>query len=180
MRFGYGRVSNSDQDLALQQEALSAAGCDEIFLEKFSGTMAARPELDRLIRRLRRGDVVIVYRLDRLGRSLKNLVGLVEQLTELGVQLISLNEQIDTTTANGKLTLHLFATLAEFERNLISERTKAGLEAARKRGKTGGRPKALDEKKLRAAQAMLADPNLSRKDVAEQLGVSVSTLYRHV
>lgn len=180
MRFGYARVSTSDQELTAQLSALEAAGCDEILSEKISGTAAARPELDRLLDKLRPGDAVVVWRLDRLGRSLRHLVELVERLTSQGVELVSLNEQIDTSSANGKLMIHLFAMLAEFERNLISERTRSGLAVARARGRNGGRPKAMDDKKIRLARAMLQDPNVSKKEVAEQLGVSVSTLYRHL
>lgn len=180
MRFGYGRVSTLDQDLSAQCAALEAAGCDEILTEKVSGTATARPELNRLLDKVRAGDVVVVWRLDRLGRSLRHLVELVEQLNAQGVELVSLNEQIDTTSANGKLMIHLFAMLAEFERNLIAERTRTGLSIARARGRLGGRPKAMDDTKVRLAQAMLKDPNVSKKEVAAQFGVSVSTLYRHV
>lgn len=180
MKFGYARVSTAEQDLSMQISALEQAGCDEVLSEQASGTMTARPQLERLIDKLRPGDVIVVWRLDRLGRSLKHLVELIELFTEKEIELVSLNEQIDTTTATGKLMLHLFAMLAEFERNLISERTKAGLAAARARGRNGGRPKAMTDKQIRLARAMMKDPYVTKKEVAEQLGVSVSTLYRHV
>ena len=131
---GYARVSTTDQNAALQIDALTEAGCGRVFTDKASGSLANRPQLDRMLDHLRPGDVVVVWRLDRLGRSLKNLIALVEELKEKGVGLRSLSESIDTTTANGKLFFSIMGALAEFERELISERTMAGLEAARARG----------------------------------------------
>lgn len=180
MIFGYARVSTTDQDLTVQREALQAAGCDEILCEKISGTAAARPELARLLDKVRKGDRVVVWRLDRLGRSIRHLLELVEQFTAQGVELVSLHEQIDTTTANGRLLVHLFATLAEFERSLISERTRAGLASARARGRQGGRPKAVTDQQLKLARAMLSDGAVTVTEVAKHLGVSRSTLYRYL
>ena len=180
MKFGYARVSTTDQDLAAQVDALQAAGCDEILSEKISGTAAARPELARLLDKLRPGDTVVIYRLDRLGRSIRHLLELVELFQARGVELVSLQEQIDTTTATGRLLVHLFATLAEFERSLISERTKAGLAAARARGRKGGRPPALTPAQVKLAKAALADPSVTVSEVAKQFGVSRSTLYRYL
>ena len=138
MKIGYARVSTQDQNLDLQLDALKKADCEKVFTDKVSGAKKQRPGLDQMIRELRKGDVIVVWKLDRLGRSLKHLVELVEQLMEMGVGLQSLNDPIDTTTAQGKLIFNIFASLAEFERNIISERTKAGLEAARARGRLGG------------------------------------------
>src|SRR5665647_2832602 len=144
MLIGYARVSTRDQHLHLQQDALRAAGCEKIFLDEVSGTVASRPGLDKLKEQLRPGDTLVVWRLDRLGRSIRDLIDWVTRLEHEGVGFQSLQESIDTTTSNGKLVFHLFASLAEFERNLIGERTRAGLDAARARGRKGGRPKALD------------------------------------
>ncbi|MFI3246285.1 MAG: recombinase family protein [Ferrimonas sp.] len=180
MKFGYARVSTVEQDLSAQISALELAGCDEVLSEQASGTIAARPELNRLLDKLRGGDVVVVYRLDRLGRSLTHLVELINHFDANQIELVSLTEQIDTTTATGKLLVHLFAMLSEFERNLISERTKAGLAAARARGRKGGRPKTMDGKQVRLAKAMMQDPLVTKKDIAEQFGVSVSTIYRYL
>src|SRR5664279_770649 len=137
---GYARVSTDDQDASLQVDALKAAGCIKVFTDKASGALASRPQLDRMLDHLRPGDIVVVWRLDRLGRSLKNLIALVEDLAEKGVGFRSLTESIDTTTANGKLFFSIMGALAEFERDLVRERTMAGLEAARARGRVGGRP----------------------------------------
>lgn len=180
MRFGYARVSTSEQDLSSQLDALAAAGCDDVLSEKIGATAANRPELARLLDKLRPGDVVVVCRLDRLGRSLKHLLELVELFKARGVELVSLHEQIDTTTATGRMMFHLFAMLAEFERNLISERTKIGLSTARARGRKGGRPKALTDKQIIIAKAALKDDRTTIKEVAEQFGVSRSTLYRYL
>src|SRR5664280_2379752 len=137
---GYARVSTDDQNADLQKDALKKAGCIKVFTDKASGSLASRPQLDRMLDQLRPGDVVVVWRLDRLGRSLKNLIALVEGLAEREVGFRSLSESIDTTTANGKLFFSLMGALAEFERDLIRERTMAGLAAARARGRVGGRP----------------------------------------
>ncbi|MET4696924.1 recombinase family protein [Endozoicomonas lisbonensis] len=180
MKFGYARVSTADQELDLQLTALEKAGCDEILAEKVSGRAGARPELDRLLDKLRPGDSVVIWRLDRLGRSMKHLMELVERFTSQEIELISLHENIDTTTATGKMMLQFFAMLAEFERNLISERTKAGLAAARARGKKGGRKPALDANQIRLARSMLSDPGVSVIEVAEHFQISRSALYRNL
>jgi DNA invertase Pin-like site-specific DNA recombinase len=138
MKIGYARVSTQDQDLSLQLDALQAAGCGKIYKEKMTGSTRERPELQKLLDQLREGDVVVIWKLDRLARSLKDLVNLVNEIQEKGGALHSLNDQIDTTTPHGKFTFHVFAALAEFERDIIRERTKAGLTAARARA--GGRP----------------------------------------
>ena len=179
MRIGYARVSTDDQSLALQQDALSRAGCERIYREKASGARPERPELARLLETLRPGDTLVVWRLDRLGRSLKHLIETVERLDALGVGFQSLAETIDTTTGGGKLVFHLFAALAEFERTLIRERTRAGLDAARARGRQGGRPRALDESKRRMAQALRDDPKQSINAICRTLGISRTTFYRH-
>jgi DNA invertase Pin-like site-specific DNA recombinase len=180
MLIGYARVSTSDQETELQRVALAGAGCTQIFEEKASGAQRDRPELIAALRYARAGDTLVVWKLDRLARSLKQLIETVEGVEARGIAFRSLTENIDTTTNSGKLVFHLFASLAEFERGLIRERTMAGLASARARGRVGGRPKGLDGAGVAAAKAMLADPNLAVVDVAKRLGVSVATLYRHV
>jgi len=180
MLIGYARVSTDDQKLQLQRDALKAAGCGKLFREKVSGAAKTLPERARLLEFARDGDVVVVWKLDRLGRSLRDLIDVVNELGERGVGFRSLQESIDTTTAVGKFTFHVFAALAEFERDLIRERTAAGLEAARQRGTRLGRPPALTPEQVRMASVLMADPTLSAKQVAEQLGVHRSTLYRYL
>lgn len=180
LRIGYARVCTDDQNLDLQHDALKAAGCADIYSDKISGTKAQRPELDNALRALRRGDTLVVWRLDRLGGSLKHLVDLVIDLEKRGVALESLTESIDTKTATGRMVAQLFEVLAEFERNLISERTKAGIKAARARGRNGGRKQALSEKDLKELEILLSDPSVQVTDMAKRYGVSRTTLYRHV
>jgi DNA invertase Pin-like site-specific DNA recombinase len=180
MLVGYARVSTQDQNPALQLDALKAAGCEKLFVEKASGAQRDRPELSAALDYLRAGDNLVVWKLDRLARSLKQLIETVELLESRGIGLRSLTEAIDTTTAGGKLVFHVFGALAEFERSIIRERTKAGLDAARARGKKGGRPPALVAKDLAAAKAMLSDPEITMEDVAKRLKVAPSTLYRHM
>ncbi len=148
MLIGYARVSTHDQILDLQQDALYAAGCEKIFVDELSGAKAARPGLEQAMDSLREGDVLVVWRLDRLGRSLRNLLELVEQLKERKVGFRSIQESMDTSTSGGNLIFQVFGALAEFERNLIQDRTNAGLAAARARGRSGGRPKKLDQRQL--------------------------------
>lgn len=181
-RIGYARVSTDDQNLNLQLDALVGSGIPQadIYQEKMSGSRADRPELDHALKALRTGDVLVVWRLDRLGRSLADLVKIVADLETKGVGFESLTEKIDTTSAAGKLMLHVFAALAEFERNIIRERTKAGLVAARARGRKGGRKPSLTEKQVREIRALLRDPDIQATEVAKQYGVSRSTLYKHV
>lgn len=159
MLIGYARVSTSDQRLDLQQDALRGAGCERIFTDSVSGAKTERLGLTAVLDACRAGDILVVWKLDRLGRSLAHLVATVEDLAGRSVGFRSLQEQLDTTTAGGKLIFHLFASLAEFERDLIRERTHAGLTAARARGRNGGRPKGVDEKKRKAAVALKRDPS---------------------
>ncbi len=178
MFVGYARVSTSDQTLAPQEDELRNAGCERIFSDIESGSKAKRPGLDELLAQVRRGDSVTVVRLDRLGRSLVDLVETVQRLKSAGVGFRSLREQIDTTTAGGKLIFHIFASLAEFERALILERTHAGLASARARGKFGGRPPKDDRQRARMAASLLADPTNTVVDVCRLLNVSRATAYR--
>jgi DNA invertase Pin-like site-specific DNA recombinase len=180
MQVGYARVSTQDQNPELQLDALKAVGCEKIFEEKASGARRDRPELMAGLDYLRKGDTLVVWKLDRLARSLKQLIETIEMLEQRGIGFRSLTESIDTTTSGGRLIFHIFAALAEFERNIIRDRTTAGLDAARARGRVGGRPKALSEADLAAARALLADPAITTKQIAERLGVSLSTLYKHI
>lgn len=179
IRIGYARVSTDDQMLDLQLDALTTSGCDTVYKETASGKSAVRPELAQCLKALRTGDVLVVWRLDRLGRSLSDLVRIVSELEQRGIGFESLTEKIDTTSAAGKLTFHVFAALAEFERNMIRERTKAGLDAARARGRTGGRKPALSDKQVREVKALMADPQIHVSDVAKKYGVSRTTLYKY-
>ncbi len=178
MRIGYARVSTEDQKLHLQRDALAAAGCDHIFEDKLSGTVTRLPARDRLLDYARPGDAVVVWKLDRLGRSLRDLVEVVDRMRDRDVGLCSLHESIDTTTASGKLVFHLFASLAEFEADLVRERTRAGLAAARARGAVLGRPRSLGIDQVEMARTLMANPKLSARQVAAQLGVHRATLYR--
>lgn len=178
MVFGYARVSTSDQDASLQIDALNAHGCDRVFADTISGSTTTRPQLDQLLEQLRPGDAVVVWRLDRLGRSVRHLIDIVRQLDERKVGFRSMRESIDTTNPGGKLVFHVFAALAEFERDLIRERTKAGLEAARARGRKGGRPAALTPEQVVAARQMYEKRDLTAVEIARVLGVSRATLYR--
>ncbi|KAA8815089.1 recombinase family protein [Bifidobacterium callitrichos] len=177
-RFGYARVSTAGQSADLQIDALEQAGCDRIFIDAASGAKAHRPELDHMIELLREGDVVVVWRMDRLGRSMQNLVELMNRFQELGVGFVSLTEAIDTTTPGGMLTFNLFAALSQFERDLIRERTQAGLEAARARGRTGGRPAKLDERRIDEIHRLYDSKTLTVRQIAELMHVSRSTVYR--
>lgn len=176
MRIGYARVSTQDQRPELQLDALAVAGCEQVFQEKMSGKDKDRPELETCLKVVRQGDTLVVWRLDRLGRSLKDLVGIVHALQERGIGFQSLTENIDTTNAGGKLVFHVFAALAEFERSLIRERTIAGLAAARARGRKGGRKSKLEKSDVRKAAAMLRDPLMTKTEVAKHFGVSRVTL----
>jgi len=179
-RIGYARVSTDDQTLDLQLDALTLSGCNTVYQETASGKSKERPELMHCLKALRAGDVIVVWRLDRLGRSLSDLVRIVYEMEQRGVGFESLTEKIDTTSATGKLTFHVFSALAEFERNIISERTKAGLDSARKRGRTGGRKPALNERQVREIRALLTDPEIQVGDVARSYGVSRTTLYKYI
>src|SRR5882724_5961504 len=179
MQVGYGRVSTSEQRLDLQVNALNAAGCEKIFTDTISGSKSDRPGLRDALDYCRPTDVLTVWRLDRLGRSLPDLLSIVKRLEEGGIGFHSLTEAISTNTPGGKLAFHLFGSLAEFERALIRDRTMAGLEAARLRGRVGGRPKLMTNDKVEAATKLLRD-GTPPKDVARILGISLPTLYRHV
>jgi DNA invertase Pin-like site-specific DNA recombinase len=173
-------VSTQDQDTAAQIEALKAAGCERVFAETASGAQRDRPELINALAYMRAGDTLVVWKLDRLARTLKQLVETVEMLGERKMGFLSLTEAIDTTSASGKLAFHIFAALSEAERVNIRERTRMGLDAARRMGRVGGRPRSIDDQSLRAAKAMLADEGLTVAEVPQKLGVAVSTLYRHL
>lgn len=175
---GYARVSSNEQNPALQEDALKAAGCFRIFTDKMSGALERRPELDRLLDQLRPGDTLIVWRLDRLGRSLRHLIEQLRTLEQRGVGFKSLQENIDTTTPGGRLIFHVFAALAEFERDLIRERTAAGLSAARARGRNGGRPKVLTADQIRTARQLYAQREMTVRQIGEVFGVSRNTIYR--
>jgi DNA invertase Pin-like site-specific DNA recombinase len=183
MKIGYARVSTKEQSFDLQLDALRKAGCKKVYQETVSGTKAARLQLDLMLDNLRAGDVLVIWKLDRLGRSLRHLVELVHGLMEKGVGLKSLNDPIDTTTPQGRLSFNLFASLAEFERDLIRERTQAGLSAARARGRRGGRPRGLPssaEVTARAAETLYTERKLSVRQIANRLGISKSTLYAYL
>jgi DNA invertase Pin-like site-specific DNA recombinase len=180
MLVGYARVSTQDQDLSLQLDALQAAGCDKVYTEKASGVQRDRPQLQAALDYMRGKDTLVVWKLDRLARSLKQLIETVENLGGRGIGLRSLTESLDTTTSGGTLVFHLFAALAEFERSIIRERTRSGLQAARRRGRIGGRPPALKSQDLAEARALLRDPDITVEQVAKRLGVAPSTLYRHL
>ena len=180
MLIGYARVSTNEQNHQLQLDALKAVGCERVFVETASGAQRDRPELAAALAYARDADVLCVWRLDRLSRSLKQLIETVEGLEAKGIGFRSLTENIDTTTPGGKLIFHVFGALAQFERELIKERTFAGLAAARARGRIGGRPPSMSDKDIAAAKAMLSDPAITVTDVAKRLNVSAATLYRHM
>jgi len=179
MLIGYARVSTQDQNLDLQLDALDRAGCEKVFTDTASGAKAARPGLDQALSFARPGDTLVVWKLDRLGRSLRHLIDTIHALSERGVGFKSLQESIDTTTSGGKLVFHVFGALAEFERDLIRERTNAGLKAARARGRKGGRPKALNERQRQQARTLIKDTSHSIADICKTLKISRSTLYRY-
>jgi DNA invertase Pin-like site-specific DNA recombinase len=180
MKVGYARVSTHEQNLSLQQDALKQAGCGKIFNDQISGAKAKRPGLHKARAYVREGDTLVVWRLDRLGRSLKHLLETVTELEERGVGFQSLQESIDTTTSGGRLVFHIFGALAEFERNLIQERTRAGLAAARARGRKGGRPKALHVKKTQLLYQLYDERKHTVKEICNILGISRSTLYAYL
>lgn len=180
MLIGYARVSTHDQNPALQLDALKAAGCEQFYTDTLSGASKHRPQLDELRKYIRRGDVLVVWRLDRLGRSLKDLIEWIEWMDGEGIQFKSLTESIDTGTSGGKLIFSIFGAIAEFERNLIRERTQAGLAAARVRGRLGGRPNKLDEKKVALARKLYASKEHSILEICQAVGVSKATLYKYL
>jgi DNA invertase Pin-like site-specific DNA recombinase len=182
MLIGYARVSTQDQTLDLQTDALKRAGCEKIFTDTTSGAKSERPGLQEAMNHLRAGDTLVVWRLDRLGRTLKHLIATIADLSEKGIGFRSLQENMDTTTSGGKLIFHIFGALAEFEREIIRERTNAGLQAARARGRVGGRPKiqTKDPKKITLARKLYDDASMPVQEICEQLHISKSTLYRYV
>ena len=179
MIYGYARVSTADQHLERQTDALEQYGTDKIFCEKMSGTKKNRPELDRLLQELHNGDTLVIESLSRLGRSVKNLSELMERFNQQNVRLVSLKETIDTQSSTGRLLFTILSSLAQFERDVLAERTKEGLNAARARGSLGGRPK-IDAKKIEKAVALYQTRQYTLAEIAELTGVSTSTLYRYV
>jgi len=179
MLIGYARVSTTDQHLDLQTDALQAAGCAHLFTDTVSGATMDRPGLTAARTACRPGDTLVVWKLDRLGRSLPHLVAIVRDLGARGVGFKSVQERLDTTTSGGKRIFHIFASLAEFERDLIRERTNAGLSAARARGRKGGRPKGVDQKKQKAARALQKDARHSIREICDIVGISRNTYYKY-
>ncbi|KOO59216.1 DNA invertase [Rheinheimera sp. KL1] len=180
MILGYARVSTNDQNPALQIDALKRYGCERVFEEKVSAASKVRPQLERLLDSLREGDKVVVWRLDRLGRSIKDLIGLVELFKARGIQFVSLTESIDTSSPAGELIFHIFASVAQFERSLIIERTKSGLNAARARGRVGGRKPKLSPEDVKKARALALSNEISMGEIAEHFKVSRTTLYKYL
>jgi DNA invertase Pin-like site-specific DNA recombinase len=186
MRIGYGRVSTSDQHPEAQRDALTAANCDQIFVDKLSGKLASRPELDKALVAVREGDHLVITKLDRLGRSLRNLMDVGDDLRTRGVELVVLDQGIDTSTPVGQMFFHILGAVAEFEHSLMVERTKQGLEAARARGRTGGQKPKLRPRQIKLAQQMYDETGDDGKrkytvqQIAEEFGVSRPTIYRHL
>jgi DNA invertase Pin-like site-specific DNA recombinase len=180
MKIGYVRVSTQEQNLFLQIDALKSIGCDAWYEEKLSGTTINRPELQNALKALRKGDTLVVWKLDRLGRSLKDLIQIISDLQDKGIAFYSIMDKLDTSSASGKLFFHIFAALAEFESNIIKERTNAGLAAARARGRKGGRPSKLSTKEITKAKAMLLDPQITKTEVAKHFNVTRATLDKYL
>ena len=182
MLIGYARVSILDQTLDLQTDALKQAGCEKLFTDTASGGKSERPGLQEAMNHLRAGDTLVVWRLDRLGRTLKHLIATITDLSDKNIGFKSLQENMDTITSGGKLIFHIFGALAEFEREVIKERTNAGLQAARARGRLGGRPtlQALDPKKIALAEKLYADRNMQVTEICDTLHIGRSTLYRYI
>lgn len=179
MRFGYARISTTSQNLDMQIDALEKNGCEEIYKEQASG-IKSRPQLEKLLNYVRKGDIIVIWKLDRLGRSVVDLIKTINFLREKEVELISIQDHLNTTTPSGKLIFHMMAALAEFERDLIVERTKAGLESARARGRKGGRPKGMSERLKKLAPVIKAtydSGNLTNKEITDQFKISVGTIY---
>jgi len=183
MKIGYARVSTREQKLAMQVDALKKYGCDKIVKETVSGAKAERPILDELLVNLKSSDVLVIWKLDRLGRNLKNLIIMVNDLLDRDIGLVSLNDPIDTTTPHGKLIFNIFGSLTEFERDIIRARTQAGLQSARARGKLGGRPKGLGKlaiSKAYAAETLYKENKLSIFEICKQLNIARGTLYAYL
>lgn len=179
MLIGYARVSTQDQNLDLQREALTKAGCQKVFEDRISGSRAERPGLTKTMEMIREGDTLVVWKLDRLGRSVKNLVDLTGDLAQQGIHFRSLTDSIDTSTPSGRFFFHVMASLAQMERELTIERTRAGLETARRLGRRGGRKRQMTDSKIESAKKLLSG-GMPPRDVAENLGVSIPTLYRWI
>lgn len=180
MLIGYARVSTSDQNLRMQEDALKTAGCEELYTDVASGVKAARPGLTDAISHLRKGDTLVVWKLDRLGRSLGNLIQIVKELSEKEIGFKSLQESIDTTTSGGQLIFHIFGALAQFERELIKERTQAGLKAARVRGRLGGRPSLLNKQQIKKLKDHYEKGDLSVNEICKLFNITKPTLYRYL
>lgn len=180
MIIGYARVSTKDQNLDRQIDNLKARGCERIFQEKITGTKASRPELDKLLLTLRPGDVLVIDSFSRLSRSTQDLLAMVDKLNELGVQLVSLKEQLDTTTATGKMMMTMLSALIQFERDLLVERTNDGLKAAKARGRVGGRPRVGTDATKKKAIALYNSNTMTNTEIARDAGVSIATLNRWI
>lgn len=179
MNFGYARVSTQDQNLELQLDALKQYGCDQIFQEKITGTKKERPQLEEMLKMLRTGDKVVIYKLDRISRSTKHLIELSELFESKGVQFVSIQDTIDTSTPMGRFFFRVMASIAELERDILSERTKDGLKSARARGRNGGRPKA-NKKDIERALKMYHSKDYSISEILKSTGISKTTLYRYI
>ena len=183
MKYGYARVSTKDQNLELQIDALEKYGCQKIYSEKAKGAKADRPKWQELLNQIESNDTLVIWKLDRMGRSLHHLIKVVTELMEKNISIVSLNDPIDTTNIQGKLMFNIFASLAEFEKDLIRERTMAGLRSARVRGRMGGRPKGLSQEAIRkacTAEALYTQKELSISEITEQLSISKTTLYKYL
>ena len=180
MRIGYARISTDDQTLDMQRDALKRAKCREVYEEQATGKNINRPQLENCLKSMREGDTLVVWRLDRLGRNLADLVRLIAELEQRKIHFVSMTEKIETGSPAGRLIFHVFAALAEFERNLIRERTVAGLKAARARGRNGGRPPKLSPKELKTIRALLKTADIPVAEIAARFGIARSTLYRTV
>ncbi|NER40074.1 MAG: recombinase family protein [Oscillatoria sp. SIO1A7] len=180
MLVGYARVSTEDQSLDLQLDELKVCGCERIYSEQISGVKENRPELEQALQFVRSGDTLVVWRLDRLGRSLKHVIEIINRLALEGINFVSLKEGFDTTSAAGQFFFHVVASFAQYERALLQERTMAGLAAARARGRKGGRPRKLSEVQVAQAKALAADPKISIDSICETYGISLRTYYRHI
>lgn len=180
MLLGYARISTLEQSLDLQLDALKLAGCEKIYSDRISGSKSERPGLTEVLSYAREGDVIVVWKLDRLGRSLGNLIDIVQGLTDRGIEFKSLQENLDTTTPGGKLLFHIFGSIAEFERDLIRERTLAGLTAARSRGRVGGAPNVLTQQQIDMGKQLASNRTYKIKDICKMLNCSTATYYRHI
>jgi len=180
MLIGYARVSTTDQNPDLQLDALNTAGCKKVYIDKASGSVTERPELEKLKNTLRKGDTLVIWKLDRLSRSLKDLITWIEYLDREGVQLKSIQDAIDTSTSMGKFIFHVFGALGQLEKDIIRERTMAGLSAARARGRVGGRPRKLSKKKTQRVREMYEKKEMSVKEICEWAGISKATLYKYL